>query len=181
MRTDIIVKVEGHIINLEMNESYYQSEIIKNEKYRDRLSSNDLESGESYLNAKRIIQINIDNFHKYKGNKLVYEFIMREKDTGELENDLIVSYHIDLKYLENECYNNNEIEKLFRLFLNKDIENISRDPEIIGLYDAEKVEKKLKNSILEEVKQNGHQEGLKEGLLEGHQQEKIQLLKIFLK
>ena len=173
MRTDIIVTIKGHIINLEMNESYYKALLTKNSKYIHLLSGEDLNSGENYLEARRIIQINIDDFHKYNGNKLIYEFMMREKDTGEIENDLIVSYHIDLKNLSEECYNDNEIEKIFRLFLNKDIESlrgdkimdeaineletISQDPDVIGLYDAEKVDRKLMNSRLLEAKEEGQQ------------------------
>ena len=106
--------------------------------------------------------------------------MMREKDTNEIETDLLKSYHINLPYLKNHCYNEcNEIEKLCILFqediekykieINEDeimeeayetLENISSDEKIIGLYDAEKVEQKILNTRLKGAKQEGIEQGI---------------------
>ena len=193
MRNDIIARIDGHIINLEMNNTYYDTLSTRNSKYMHRLSSVDLAVGEDYINSRKIIQINIDDFHNYKGDKFIYEFKMREKDTMEVENDLIVSYHIDLKYLEDRCYNDSEIEKLFRLFITEDIdslrgdpimdeaikelENLSIDPRIIGLYDAEQMAKKVENSKIREAEEKA----LSQGLTQGHQEKSIEIAKSMLK
>ena len=182
-KTDIIVRVNKHIVNIEMNKDYYEGLIIKNGTYTNKLGSEKYEKGQNYLETEQIIQINIDNFHKYKGNKLIYEFMMREKETGEIETNLLKSYHIDLSYLDNIRYNeSNELERICLLFKenNKEIqtilrrdnimdeayeelERLSSDEKIIGLYDAEKVEQKILNTRLESARLEGIEQGKSEG------------------
>ena len=184
LKTDIIVNIEKSIISLEMNKDYYEGLFIKNNNYMNHIESSQFEKGEDYLEYKAIIQINFDNFQKYQGNKLIYEFMMREKDTNEIETDLLKSYHINLPYLKNHCYNKcNEIEKLcilfqediekYKLEIKEDeimeeayetLENISSDEKIIGLYDAEKVEQKILNTRLKGAKQEGIQQGIEQGI-----------------
>ena len=72
-KTDIIVKVEKNIISIEMNKDKYEGLFIKNRIYASKLESEELESGESYLEIKRIVTINIDNFHMFSGNKVIYK------------------------------------------------------------------------------------------------------------
>lgn len=185
-KTDIIVRVNKHIVNIEMNKDYYEGLIIKNGTYTNKLGSEKYEKGQNYLETEQIIQINIDNFHKYKGNKLIYEFMMREKETGEIETNLLKSYHIDLSYLDNIRYNeSNELERICLLFKenNKEIqtilrrdnimdeayeelERLSSDEKIIGLYDAEKVEQKILNTRLESARLEGKSEGEKNKSIE---------------
>lgn len=176
-KTDIIVKISNYIINIEMNRDYYKGLFIKNSMYYNKLKSEDLEIGENYINVKKIIQINFDNFSKYNGNKLIYKFKMLEVNTyeEEYENE-IESYHIDLAYLNNKCYNElNDEEKIIYLFHEKEIdkmrsenymneaideiERISNDKKIIGLYDKEAVEKKILNSRLIEAREEGEISG----------------------
>ena len=182
-KTDIIVEVDNHIINIEMNKEYYDGVIEKNSSYYSKLRSEILTHGDNYVDLKKIIQINIDDFHKYKGNKLIYEFKMREKDTLEVEDEFVVSYHVDLKYLDGKCYNEEEIERLLRIFTEENIdslrgdkimdeaidelERISRDTGIIGLYDAEVVERKVYNSKMMYAEKIGMEKGMKKGMKKG--------------
>ena len=197
LKTDIIVNVEKSIISLEMNKEYYDGLFVKNGTYLNHIESSQFERGDVYLDYKAIIQINFDNFQKYKGDKLIYEFMMREKETNEIETDLIKSYHINLSYLKNRCYNKcSEIEKTCILFLEdlekykldikedeimekayETLEEISNDEKIIGLYDAEKVEQKVINTKIEGARREGHEAGLKQGI----EQEKIEIAKNLLK
>ena len=197
LKTDIIVNVEKSIISLEMNKEYYDGLFVKNGTYLNHIESSQFERGDVYLDYKAIIQINFDNFQKYKGDKLIYEFMMREKETNEIETDLIKSYHINLSYLKNRCYNKcSEIEKTCILFLEdlekykldikedeimekayETLEEISSDEKIIGLYDAEKVEQKVINTKIEGARREGHEAGLKQGI----EQEKIEIAKNLLK
>ena len=62
-----------------MNDEYYKGLINKNSAYLSHIR------GEDYLTSKKVIEINIDNFTKFKGNKFIYEFMMREKDTQEIK------------------------------------------------------------------------------------------------
>jgi predicted transposase/invertase (TIGR01784 family) len=192
-KTDIIVSIKNSILSLEMNKYYYEGLMIKNGSYYSKLETEQFDKGDNYLDYKQIIQINFDDFKKYEGNKLVYEFMMREKDTKEIETDLIKSYHIDLTYLDDKEYNKcNEIEKLCLMFkeeINKyekeirkddimdsayeELENISKDEKIIGLYDAEAVERKVMNTRLLYAEKTGHEQGVEE--------EKINIAKNMLK
>ena len=87
----------------------------------------------------------------------------------EYENE-IESYHIDIAYLNNKCYIElNDEEKIIYLFHEKEIdkmgsenymneaideiERISNDKKIIGLYDKEAVEKKILNFRLIEARE----------------------------
>lgn len=188
-RTDILVKIEGHIINIEMNETYYEGLFLKNHAYLEKINSEKYEKGESYINGIRVMQINIDDFNHYKGNKLLYTFKMLEEETREEEGSNIISYHIDLSYMKGKCYNEckSELEKLCLVFTNskieekgdkymeearEEIERLSKDKEIIGLYDAELVEKKVWNTKMAYATKIGLEKGMKEGLEQGLEQGK---------
>ena len=145
-----------------------------------------------------MIQINIDDFHKFNGNKLLYKFTMREVDTNELESEFLESYHIDLTYLKDKCYNEikDELERICLLFIDKnneyksllkgdnimdeayeELERISRDTGIIGLYDKEQIEQKVLNTRLK----GARLEGIEEGKKEGEKNKSIEIAKNMLK
>ena len=111
--------------------------------------------------------------------------MMKEVETNEIESDIIESYHINLPYLKKKCYNKDiELEKLCKLFVIEEeeihnlkgdeimeealneLEKLSQDEKIIGLYDKEKVEQKVINTRLEGAKLEGISEGKKEAKLE---------------
>ena len=173
-KSDIVVKVEKNILNIEMNGSYYSGLFEKNNTYMNKIRSDSFERGDDYLEVQKVIQINIDNFSHYKGNKIIYKFEMREESTGELECESIESYHIDLENLRKACYTNseiNELEECLKMFIAteeseldslrsdeimndaiNELERISMDEKIIGLYDAEAVERKVRNTQLKGAK-----------------------------
>jgi len=185
--TDIVIEVDKHVLNIEMNNTYYKGLFLKNNTYLNKIRSEVFEVGDDYLDVEGVIQINIDNFTHYKGNKLIYKFEMREESTGELECEKLESYHIDLEYLKNNCYNEegNSLETLLQLFIVEDeelldklrrkedmekavneLERLSSDSRIIGLYDAEKVARKTLNTQLKSAKLDGIEEGEKNKQLE---------------
>ena len=123
---------------------------------------------------------------------------MREVDTNELENDLLESYHIDLTYLNRICYTEckNELERFCFMFKDnikdiegeikmddimdeayEELERISSDKNIIGLYDKEKIEQKIINTRLLDAELKGKEEGKKEGI----QQRNIEIARNMLK
>ena len=186
LKTDIIITVGNNIISLEMNKDYYEGLFIKNDMYSSRLKAEQLDEGNNYLSSKKIVEINLDNFHKFKGNKLKYEFMMREKDTHEIEHDYFKSYHIDLKYITDKCYNEDELSEndkriieLLKIFVINDydeleslrgdknmdeaideLEKLSQDEKIIGLYDANKVEEMVLNTRLLDAEKKGIEQGI---------------------
>ena len=56
-KADIIVEVDNHIINIEMNKEYYDGVIEKNSSYYSKLRSEILTHGDNYVDLKKIIQI----------------------------------------------------------------------------------------------------------------------------
>ena len=74
MQSDIIVSINNHIINLEMNKDYYEGLFNKNDAYLYKMSSNEYNENEDYTNAKQVIQINFNNFDYFKMEKEIYCF-----------------------------------------------------------------------------------------------------------
>ena len=62
MTTDILVEIEKNIINLEMNRYYYDGLFNKNDAYYHKLMADQYKRGDKKYKAKRIIQINFNNF-----------------------------------------------------------------------------------------------------------------------
>ena len=187
-KCDIIIGIAKQLINLEMNASYYEGIIEKNNSYLFRMLGDRFNKGENYIDGKKIIQINIDNYKKYKGDKLLYRFTIKEDETLETEN--YESYHISLPYLKEKCYNKEKLsrlEKLCEIFLFDDakeaykitgddnvmkkavrtLEELSQDENIVGLYDAEEVERKVWNTKLLYATKVGTEEGIKKGMKQG--------------
>jgi predicted transposase/invertase (TIGR01784 family) len=126
-RTDIIITIVKNIINIEMNREYYDGLFSKNNAYISKLYSDQFDVGDSYTNISKIIGINIDNFSKFRGNKFVYKFLPMEIETKEIEEENRESYHLDLEYLRNKCYNNDklsELEKMCQIFIEEDFEHL---------------------------------------------------------
>lgn len=189
-RTDIIITIVKNIINIEMNREYYDGLFSKNNAYISKLYSDQFDVGDSYTNISKIIGINIDNFNKFRGNKFVYKFLPMEIETKEIEEENRESYHLDLEYLRNKCYNNDklsELEKMCQIFIEEDfehlenlkkgddvmtkavnkLEEISKDDKIIGLYDAEAVDRKVWNSKILYAEKIGTERGMEKGLKKG--------------
>ena len=189
-RTDIIITIVKNIINIEMNREYYDGLFSKNNAYISKLYSDQFDVGDSYTNISKIIGINIDNFSKFRGNKFVYKFLPMEIETKEIEEENRESYHLDLEYLRNKCYNNDklsELEKMCQIFIEEDfehlenlkkgddvmtkavnkLEEISKDDKIIGLYDAETVDRKVWNSKILYAEKIGTERGMEKGLKKG--------------
>ena len=59
-------RVKGHTINIEMNKNYYEGLFEKNDMYQHTILSRSMRKGQSYKTLKKVIQINIDNFTKFK-------------------------------------------------------------------------------------------------------------------
>ena len=192
MKTDIITTIKNHILSIEMNKDYYETILKKNSNYISKVKAESLKSGESYKEQKQIIQINFDNYHIYKGEKIIYEFKMLEIDTLEEEYEgESISYHIDLENLKS--YNKeDELKRLLELFISENVENLrgidimdeaineleilSQNENIIGLYDAELLEQ----SIREEIKDKALKNGLEKGIEKGQYDKGIEIAKKML-
>ncbi len=173
MRSDIIVNIGNNIINLEMNKDYYDGLFLKNDAYMHKISSSLYKEDEDYIDVKKVIQINFNNFDSFKKNKEIYKFIYMEEDTNIILPENPIKYYIDLEYIYNTCYNKpveflSEFERYCLLLkaetrkfakkiagddnimkkIEKRIEELNEDENILGLYDAEEEARKVWNTRL---------------------------------
>lgn len=193
--TDILLSVEGNIINIEMNNRYYSGLFERNNSYAHKVLGLTMQRGSSYKDYRFLIQINIDNFIQFK--KPISVFKMMEIDTHEVENENFIIYHISLPKLSEKYYNETNLSHLEKLFLiiglnnitdlekiglgdkvimeyKSKIENLSDDEIFANLYDVEKdIEMRrkaedlyLKEQAIKEGREKGLQEGIKEGKTE---------------
>lgn len=178
MTTDILVEIEKNIINLEMNRYYYDGLFNKNDAYYHKLMADQYKRGDKKYKAKRIIQINFNNFSNYKRfrtNEAILKFEMRTK-TGVVNNSFGEVYHISLEKIKNKWYNKARKESLTpldkkllmlcisskqsleeiakgdeKLTMFKDnLEEISNNEKVIGLYDSELAKEYENNCIKKE-------------------------------
>ena len=189
--TDVLLSVEGHIINLEMNKNYYPGLFEKNDVYQHSLISSSIRSGESYQNLKKVIQINIDNFSKFK--KAISVFKLMEMNTHEIENENYIKFHISLSKIQNKYYNKEELsyleKQLFMMTiedkelldkisigdevlmeLRKKVEVLSDEEIFTNLYDIERQEKMIYNSKMQYAEETGMKKGLEKGMKQGIEQ-----------
>ena len=193
--SDLVVEIKDSVINLEMNKYYYDGLIDRNHEYIAKIRESLVKEGETYSELKKIIQINFDNYNKYKpDDRVVIKFEMRDKEKGVEEGVGIESYHVILPNVKEKYYNEDnkdelvgklvimveeryeELEKLIEKYIElrpvgKKMVEISRDEELQGIYDAEEHARKVRNSIMAtELKKNffeGLNKGMKKGIKEG--------------
>ena len=115
-----------------------------------------------------------------------------EENTHEKLEDNSETYHLDLEYLRKKKYNKEELielEKMCLIFIERDedeleglkgdvvmeraverLELISQDEKLIGLYDADAVERKVWKTKLMYAEKLGTERGMKKGIEKGIQQ-----------
>ena len=157
-----------------------------------------------------MIQINFNNFYHFKHKKDIYKFLFLEEETYELDEDSTIKYHVCLPNIWERCYNKSIKEltrfERFCLILKAEkkeyarkvagddilmgnivdeIAKLSLDDTMIGLYNAEIEEEKIRKTRLEgarlegleQGRKEGIKEGIKQGIEEGIQQEKEDMIK----
>ena len=161
MQTDILVEIENNIINLEMNNSYYEGLFNKNSAYHQKLMVDQYKSGYDY-EIKKVIQINFDNFRIFNSKETIIKFQMKSEDGLDVEDSYGVVYHVNLEKIRNIWYNKTRKESLTEfdrkllmlcitnkqsleeitkgdedlMKIKKNLEKISNNEKIIGLYDV---------------------------------------------
>lgn len=188
--TDMVVEIKDNVINLEMNKEYYDGLIDRNNEYLSKIRESIILEGEKYSNIPKIIQINFDNYNRYKTDKrVVIKFEMMD-ETGLKEGVNVESYHVILPNAKEKYYNEDNKEELVRELVimmaekNEELEKliadnmelrkvgekiveISHDEELQGWYDEEEHQRRVRNSLVESAIKKGWNEGKEEGKLEG--------------
>ncbi len=189
--SDMVVEIKDGVINLEMNKDYYEGLIDRNHDYMLKIRQEMIKEGEDYKDIKKVIQINFDNYNQYKPDKrVVIVFEMMDKQKGIKEGVNMQSYHIILPNVKEKYYNERskdalvgklvimmaknckELEELIRKNqelrpLGEKLVEISRDEELMGLYDEEEHKRKVRNTQIRTALEDGWNKGMKKGIKEG--------------
>lgn len=187
---DLLCKIKGKIINVEVNNNTSKSLLERNLAYMFSLYHGDMKEGSKYR-FNNIIQVNINNF-RFSGKKDVLEecYITNirklPKDINDFDiySNKIRIINIYLPNINKKEYNKLKLyEKLLLIFNENDEELLndlsegdeimekyvkeskeaSEKDEVIGMYNEELHKEKLRLAEIDEFRELGHEEGLKEG------------------
>ena len=133
---DIVVSIDNTTINLEMSNDLITNK-RKNERTAFKYAGNQHKVGNSYEDVSYIFyQICIENYSLFKNDYIVNEVNMTNVTSGnfEVETDEFKKYHINLKLIDNTCYNNSEINKFFKFFTlekEEELEELCKGDELL--------------------------------------------------
>ena len=167
--SDLIIELDMHLINLEMNKKMNESIKNRNNLYLDKINVEQYKENKDYKNGKKVIQINF-NEKLYDGDKIIYKFKMMEEDLKISYEDNKEIYIVDLEKIKKKCYNGlemNEIEKALSILISrnkeealkiskgndmleevyKNMEELNMNEVFLGMYDQEEENKKMMNSM----------------------------------
>ena len=190
---DLLCKIKGKIINVEVNNNTSKSLLERNLAYMFSLYHGDMKEGSKYR-FNSIIQININNF-RFSGKKDVLEecYITNIRKLPKNINDFdiysnkIRIINIYLPNINKKEYNKLKLyEKLLLVFnendeglLNdlsegdeimekyvKESKEASEKDEVIGMYNEEIHKEKLRLAEIDEFRELGHEEGIREKAIE---------------
>ena len=191
---DLLCKIKGKILNVEVNNNTSKSSLERNLGYMFSLYSANMKRGHKY-NFNEVIQININNF-RFKGRKDVLEecyitninHIPKDINDFQIYSNKIRIINIYLSNIRKKDYNKLKLyEKLLLIFnendnqLLKDLskgdeimekyvkesKEASEQDEVIGMYDKELHDEKLRLAEIDEYREKGFKEGHNIGRDEG--------------
>lgn len=177
---DLIVEVEGRIINLEMNYKLTRGTKIKNSGYIRKIMNSSLFKGEKYENAKLVVQINFDYLNDFDKDdeRVVIAFQLKDEDNRYILEENYVNYHINMEKVREKYYNKEKLTKLEKIIMmlqlekkeelkklalkdaeligmEKKIEDMSKDPNLVYFYDKEKTMQMVHDIDVEDAFENG--------------------------
>ena len=196
---DVIVTLDNMRINVEMSINNKDENIIKNQTTAFKLAGNSYKSGVGYKNTHIFYQICIENYDLYHNDLLVTEVNLVDVSTGKYEvvNNFYKEFHVNLNNLSDECYNDDERNKYFKLLtLNKQsdlkllskgddimedaankIVSLSSDPNFISELERQQIQEYARNYALEKAEERGKKTGINEGKQLGIDERNIEIAK----
>lgn len=176
---DFVCKINGDIVNIEMNNNSTIKNLERNISYAMDLYKSKVKKGNPY-EYQKVIQININNFSFENNNSTIEKYNFKNEE-GEIFTDKITFLHIYIPNIIKKRYNKEELTELEKLILVfneteedslkelcggneimeeyvKDAKEASQDEEIIGLYDKEAHLEMLRLSEINDAKDQGGKE-----------------------
>ena len=174
-KSDLLISIGDNVINLEMDRRYYSGSNKKNNKYIHKIVN--------HYNPKNTVQICFTSY-KEGEKKSIRKYMFQDSD-GNVEDYGLEKYKIDLEYIENKYYNNDELtrrEKIFLMFkesnreklkeiskgdkimdkIYKRLDKLSEDEALSLLYDEKEREEENKQAEIEYAEEHGLNKGIKQ-------------------
>ena len=193
-KSDLLISIGDNVINLEMDRRYYSGSNKKNNKYIHKIVN--------HYNPKNTVQICFTSYkegEELKGEKKSIRKYMFQDSDGNVEDYGLEKYKIDLEYIENKYYNNDELtrrEKIFLMFkesnreilkeiskgdkimdkIYKRLDKLSEDEALSLLYDEKEREEEKRRAEIEYAEEHG----LNKGISEGENKKSIEIAKRML-
>ena len=189
-----------------MYKTFHEREFKKSLSYLARAFSDQLEQGEDYMLAKKVISINLmeENYHLNNFQILNNYGFVNKFNYGRMKDEYLEMYLVRLDLVSKMVYNKlesrflkwlkfikagsvEEMEKIAKGDENMEralafMERFVNDEEVRGIYDKiNDVERDAKERGLAEGLAEGKAEGLAEGLIQGKTAGIIQTAKNMLK
>ena len=179
-KSNLLISIGDNVISLEMDRRYYSGSNKKNNKYIHKIVN--------HYNPKNIVQICFTSYkegEELKGEKKSIRKYMFQDSDGNVEDYGLEKYKIDLEYIENKYYNNDELtrrEKIFLMFkesnreklkeiskgdkimdkIYKRLDKLSEDEALSLLYDEKEREEEKKQAEIEYAEEHGLNKGIKQ-------------------
>ena len=197
--TDLLIELQGNIINLEMNKYYYDGLFNKNDRYITKLKEGMITKKEKFAKEKKVIQINFNNFDMFD-ERVIIKFKMMDPERHLIRSEYMKVtdteiYYINLKRVRQKYYNKEELTKLEKELLimttdnkkelrkisrgcremesvAKKISKLSKEEEMQGIYLKEEQEAFIRDQIRAYAMTDGYNDGMEKGLKEGHKEGK---------
>ena len=181
-KSDLLISIGDNVINLEMDRRYYLGSNKKNNKYIHKIVN--------HYNPKNTVQICFTSYKEGEelkgGKKSIRKYMFQDSD-GNVEDYGLEKYKIDLEYIENKYYNNDELtrrEKIFLMFkesnreilkeiskgdkimdkIYKRLDKLSEDEALSLLYDEKEREEEKKQAEIEYAEEHGLNKGISQGI-----------------
>ena len=112
---DFVCKINGDIVNIEMNNNSTIKNLERNISYAMDLYKSKVKKGNPY-EYQKVIQININNFSFENNNSTIEKYNFKNEE-GEIFTDKITFLHIYIPNIIKKRYNKEELTELEKLIL----------------------------------------------------------------
>lgn len=150
---DSIFKGDNKYFNIEINYNNTPIALVKNNIYLYNMVLRQVKKSKDYNRINPVIQININNYDKFKEGDFVYKSQMIESKSGKVRDEIITIYDINLEYLERIDYNeikkgiSYNLEKLLYIF-------ICGNEEILDyIYNGDEIMLEIKDEFKSQIKE----------------------------
>ena len=168
---DLIYETEDTYYNIEVNRRYTKEIEKKNLAYLHQLSLRSIKKSKDYVKSKKVVQINLNNYDRFKEGKFLYKSSIMEENISLKRNEEIEIYDVNLDYLKRVGYNytkKNKLPKYLYLLVEEDEEKIKKIYEGDELLmDVKKEAERILENFDALLYYDPYELGMKDGRSEG--------------